>query len=811
MSNEMTEFDYDYEHEFEHEHEPGHEHEFGRGKHEKPEARPVRRRRWRRIALALGLIPVLVVLAALGISLIPLDAEPWLAARASPELLDREGRTLHVFLAADGQWCMPRELGRISPWLVRATIAAEDQRFRRHPGVDPLAVARAIGQDLRERRIVSGASTLPMQVVKLGGVDSRSAGGKLRQAALALRLVRSAGRDAVLEAYLNKAPYGLNLVGCEAAARRWFGKPAAELTLPEAALLAALPRSPNRLDPLARPEAARRARDGVLGRMLARGMIGEARHARAVAAPLGAKFHGFPQSAPHLAIRLRGLLGGAQPPGSTLDAGVQSMAQRTVAEHLGSFMGEVDSAALLVVDVPTATVLAHVGSPDFFDAASAGQFDAVRAPRSPGSTLKPFTYALAMEQARLYPTERLLDGTLDFGQWRPKNFDLSYGGLVPAGEALQRSLNVPAVTVFNRVGERTLHEFLRGAGLTTLGRPAEFYGLGLTLGNCEARLDEMAAAYTMLASLGEWRPLRWIGSGATPPPARRLLDRGTALALYEMLAAPLPGRPDRQAVGTVSSAPSICWKTGTSTGNRDAWAFVFNANYVVGVWLGNHDGAASKRLVGPRAALPLAARVFHSLPARSTPAWPEGGAAELRAARVCAASGLPVSRWCAHTETVLLPRRQHLLRTCDVHRPGWDGNVVERWPASAREWDLAAVRAAPGMGEMAGDSMPLAASGARATSTQSLRILAPAEGAKYVLTGTADGDRVRLSASLDGEAGLHWFLNDAYLGRSYPGAPMRIDLTAGRHRIVCVGAGGETTQARFEVESPTAVPQTAFR
>lgn len=409
-----------------------------------------------------------------------LDPAPYLGVEASGEMLDRSGRLLHAFLNRSDQWSFPRDLDAISPHLVHATIAVEDQRFRRHPGVDPVAVLRAVWQNARSGGVRSGASTLTMQVVKQVDSGSRSLRNKLGQAVQAVRLERRATKDEILGAYLNRAPYGLNLVGCEAAARRFFGKPAKELTLPEAALLAALPKAPTALMPLEHPEAALARRDYVLTRMRREGYISQADYQRAINEPLGARWHDFPRLAPHLAMRLRPGPDGGRRLATTLDYSIQARAERYVEESLKSFDNEVTNAAVLVVDAPTASVLAWVGSADFFDTPGGGQVDACRAARSPGSALKPFTYALALERNLLYPSEMLLDDSLDYGLYNPENYDGKYRGLVSASYALRRSLNVPAVMVLNRVGGEATHGFLKRIGLSTLPRSAEYYGLGLT-------------------------------------------------------------------------------------------------------------------------------------------------------------------------------------------------------------------------------------------------------------------------------------------------------------------------------------------
>ena len=736
-------------------------------------------------AVAALSVPALVLVFAI---LRPLDPAPYLETAPSGEMLDRSGTLLHAFLNPEQQWSFPRRLEGFSPYLVQATLAVEDQRFRRHPGVDPWAVLRACWQNLRRGGVASGASTITMQVVKLGGHAPESLGGKAEQMLLALRLERSTAKEAVLEAYLNKAPYGLNLVGAAAASRRYFGKAPDELTVGEAALLAGLPKAPSVLQPLAHPKRALARRNYVLERMRDEGFLSAEECARAMESPLGASWHEFPRLAPHLAMSLRSRIQSDSPLRVTLDAALQGRIERLAAHYLKRFDGEVTNAAIVVVDVGSASILARVGSADFFSTRGGGQVDLCRARRSPGSTLKPFTYGLAMERNRIYPSECLLDDTLDYGTYSPGNFDGEYSGLVSAAEALHYSLNVPAILTIERLGVDALHEHLRGLGLRSLDKAPEYYGLGLTLGNCELRLEELAGAYCALANLGVYHPLRVL---ADEPPAEgvRRLSRGTGLALYAMLEAPFPEEVDARMARSRGVQPRVCWKTGTSSGYHDAWTFAFNRQYVVAVWLGNNDGRPSKRLVGAQAALPLAGLVFRSLDPVSTPVWPETGC-DLREVRVCAISGLPASPWCAATRSMRLPRKQFLHRCCDVHHPGEGGRVSERWPATARRWDLAQIRE-PVAADDAGDEQV------------ALRIKMPVDKAEYVLTGQEQGDRIRLEASVEEQARLYWYLDDRYLGATGPDAPpLFLELATGPHHVVCMVPGGETDRVCFEVQPP---------
>ncbi|MFC1736072.1 penicillin-binding protein 1C [Candidatus Hydrogenedentota bacterium] len=726
------------------------------------------------------------------VMLLPMNTGHYLHVETSSDILDRQGRLLYAFLNNEEQWCFSRDLEAISPRLVEATIAVEDKRFREHRGVDPVAILRAVWQNVKHRRVISGASTLTMQVVKRKDGRAGSLLGKAAQAISALRLDVRADKDEIIETYLNTAPYGLNLVGCEAASRRFFGKPSSELSLSEAALLAGLPKAPTGLMPLKHPGRAKKRRNHVLERMFAEGYITEKELARARSASLGARWHDLPSFAPHLAMKLRADNNAPMHVTTTIDRDLQKRTEYLAKRAVQDLRGEVGNAAVIVVDVPSAAILARVGSADFFSTPGGGQVDVCLAGRSPGSTLKPFVYGLAMENHLLYGNETLFDGTLDYGRYNPANFSGRYQGLVTASEALRRSLNVPAITVLDRVGYSTAYELLEQVGVSTLTESPEYYALGLALGSCEARLEELAAAYCMVANMGRYRKLHVV-SDASPSEEARVFSESTCFKLFEMLEQPLPHEFDRKRVSTTGLAPRVCWKTGTSTKYRDAWTFMFNRQYLVGVWMGNNDGSSSKWLVGAEVALPLASRVFKSLERRNSPEWPDS-ADMLREVDVCAVSGLPVSKWCTARRAIGIPRAQYLHRVCDMHYPAGRhaaDDVVERWPGSAKKWDLASVQA-PILASLKQSSRPVKA----------LSIISPTNGAEYVLTGEVGGDRIKLTSSVDASEELNWYLDSRYLGKSSTTQPIYISLEHGKHRLACMNALGAVDTADFVVSRP---------
>lgn len=730
------------------------------------------------------------VLRLVGRALPAVDGAAYLQPNPSPVLLDRNERILGAFLNEKEQWSFPIPLEKIQPQLIAATLAAEDKRFYSHGGIDVYAVLRAAWANLRYGGVVSGASTLTMQVVK-PLLSQRGFLGKLEQAGAALALEQKTDKRSILEAYLNQAPYGGNLVGVEAASRRYFGKSASELTLDEAALVAGLPKSPTHMNPFTAPERALARRNIVLRRMADEGFISEAERIRSTERPLSVAWHDMDILAPHSAQRLRKRVMNEGVLQLTLDAPLQRRLETMLQEHLRQFDHTINNGAIMVVDTQSREILARVGSADFYNADIQGQVDVCHAVRAPGSALKPFIYALAMERQQLYPTEAFLDRPLDYGFYNPQNFDGDFNGLVSAGEALRWSLNVPAVQILDRVGIDPALTLFHDLGFTTLNKDSEHYGLGLVLGNCEVSLERLVNAYLTLAHLGVAQDAVLIKGDDQSPP-RSLLSEEVTLALWNMLEQPFPDDPWIDLVRTNDKRPRICWKTGTSSGYHDAWAVVFNAHYVVGVWMGNTDGRSAPSLIGAQSALPLAARIVRSLPLPMESAWPEK-ADRLVSVDVCAATGLPASAHCPVTTKAMFPANQYLHRRCDVHRPRPEGGGTEvHWPADARHWNLANVQDSQGTyGET------------KSTDTarhQKLAIKSPTQNATYVLSGEEGHDRIRLEANLERDT-LQWYVNGRYLGASDYAAPLFMDLVPGEQELSCMNSAGDTARVCFVVEA----------
>ncbi|MCW2239801.1 penicillin-binding protein 1C [Azospirillum canadense] len=539
----------------------------------------------------------------------------------SVTVTDRAGEPLRIFTSRAGAWRLPATADQVAPAFIDLLLAYEDRRFRDHPGVDPLAVLRAAGQNLTAGRVVSGASTLTMQVARLLEPRPRTLRSKLIEMARAAQLEWRYDKPAILAMYLTLAPYGGNVEGIRAASPTLFGKPPTELTPAEAALLVALPQAPSLLRPDRAAERARAARDKVLDRAVLAGSLSPRAAEEAKQEPVPAAKLPLPASAPHLADALRGAHPGQPVVASTLDGGLQRTVE-AMARREAETLHERAGLAVLVVDNRSRSVLAWVGSPDFLDERRQGPIDMVRAVRSPGSALKPFIYGLGFDEGLIHPLTQVADVSTRFGDYAPRNFDRGFSGDLTVAEALQRSLNVPAVLVLDRVGPMRFTEALRRAGATLVMPPGTAEpGLPVALGGASISLLDMAALYAGLARDGMVAPLR-ADPTAAEGAANRLLSPAAAQQVRAILEGAAPPTGVVQDQGQQALGP-IALKTGTSYGFRDAWAFGVTERYTVGVWVGRPDGTPSPDRYGRNTAAPLLYRVYDLLPRdRGRPAGP---------------------------------------------------------------------------------------------------------------------------------------------------------------------------------------------
>jgi penicillin-binding protein 1C len=574
-----------------------------------------------RLARGVLLAVVLLLCAAVGgIGWAWVRLGPLSLARAealSVTVLDRNDRLLRAYAAPDGRWRLPAEVKDVDPRYLAMLMAYEDKRFRSHTGVDVRAMLRAGWQFIRHRRIVSGGSTLTMQVVRLLlGEHERSLWGKIRQALMALSLERRLSKDEILALYLRLAPFGGNLEGVRAASLAYFGKEPRRLSQAEAALLVAIPQSPQARRPDRSPEAARHARDHVLTRMLAAGVVSAENAARAMAEPLQVARREFPMLAPHLADAEVAQNAARTVHRLTLDHRAQAGIEALVRDYAAGLEGRM-SAAVLVVDHRTGEIVAYVGSPGLLDMQRLGAVDMATALRSPGSTLKPIVYGLAFELGLAHPSTLIEDAPARFGLYVPKNFDSEWHGTVTIRAALIHSLNIPAVKVLEAVGAGRLQARLQQAGVEPVLPKGAEPSLAMALGGVGLRLVDLAQLYAAIARGGDPVVLhhsRDVAVPRGPASGQRLLSAVAAWYVQDILCRALP--PANAKPG------QVCYKTGTSYGYRDAWSVGFDGRYAIAVWVGRADGAAVSGLTGRGSAAPLLFDAFARLSLKRTPMPP---------------------------------------------------------------------------------------------------------------------------------------------------------------------------------------------
>jgi penicillin-binding protein 1C len=709
-------------------------------------------------------------------------------------LQDRFGRELRTTRAADGSRAGWLDLARMDPDLIAAFVAAEDLRFYRHRGVDPRAVIRAAWINLRAGRVISGGSTITMQVARMLRPAPRTWIGKAGQVLWAIRLERHLGKQAILEQYLNRVPLGQGAVGVEAAASLYFSTGADALSLGQAALLAGLARAPSSDNPLVAPGRARRRRDQALDRLVAVGFAPANAVERARGEPLLERRRAAPFLAPHFTTLI---LGSTERSGATtggtwrtsLDLSLQSELEQEV-RHAVTTLSDRGArhAAAVVLDNRSGEVLAWVGSPDFW-ADTAGQVDMVASPRQPGSALKPFLYSLAFDRgwtpasilpdiARVYQT-----GT---GPYRPRNYDRRFHGPVRAREALASSYNIPAVELASRLSVGSVLHVLRGAGFGSLGRSADHYGLGLALGNGDVTLLELANGFRGLVNLGVWRPYTWHSGSPDQPvgPGRRFATERSAALVLDILADPVARIPGFGIESPLDFPFPVAAKTGTSRHFTDNWAVGATGGFTVAVWVGNFSGRPMDGVSGVSGAGPLLHRAVLATARRySAGSLPDPRASGAVALPVCRLSGLRPTASCPVALEWFPPDRLPA-DDCTWHQA--DGQVT--LPVEYAEWAEQNAGPLPSM---------LSTSKTHREHDAGFHIVSPREGDVYRVSPGVEPRystvALRVSGGQTGAA-VRWTVDGE------PHSSGRWSLRTGRHRFRAVSAAGDSAEVTVRVE-----------
>lgn len=721
--------------------------------------------------------------------LIPLDPEQVTRIEASPALYDARGRLFHLRLSSNSEWQIPIPLSEMGKWLPLVAVGVEDGRFYRHPGIDPLALLRATVQNIAARRVVSGASTITSQLIRLSISErepsergpavparrARNLGTKVREFIQAMKLERVMTKEKILENYLNQAPFGGNIRGVQAASLLYFGKPALKLSPGEACLMIGMLKGPTLYRPDLRPEAARRRRDTVIRFLRDRGVLTSDTARRALLEDLPHRRCAPPLRAFHFAELV--LEDGATGDGdgridTTLDLEIQTKLESLLRQSLSDLPREVTLSAG-IVDNRTARLVGWVGNARFGDGSRNAWVDCGRAPRSPGSLLKPFAYLSAIDRGSLTASTLLADSSMAFSGRAPRNFDLSYRGAVSTRVALAESLNAPAVRVLRLAGPDRVLQLMRECGLAHLTQPATHYGDSLILGGCEVTVLEALEAYTALASLGRHRPLSLTPS-TLPPEGPRMASEAACWIVSDIL-------DNRSRLTTFSRETlgqywHVALKTGTSYGLRDAWSAAWTPDYTAVVWVGNPEGDPWPGLVGARAAAPVAVKLLRTISPRSS--W-YGKPAGLVLRTVCALSGQPPTAACTSTRldwsiegvTQTTPCSLHVIRR---------GQPTLMLPAefSSRETPQEQIQR-------------------RAV----LSITSPI--AEAVYTSAPLDLRQRIPMRAEGAVGrVWWYLDGTYIGSALPNETFFHRVPDGRHVVGAVDEEGRSAYTNVSVVTP---------
>lgn len=716
---------------------------------------------------------------------------PLLAGQSfSQAVYDRNGRLLRLTLAADEQYRLALPLARLSPQLIEATLLQEDQYFYWHLGVNPAALVRAAVRTYvqGDRRV--GGSTISMQLARiLHGIKSRTLSGKLEQISRALWLELRYSKEEILEAYLNRVSYGGNIQGVAAASLIYFSRDPAKLTLNEALTLTVIPQHPTRRrpdNPGAETDtvALLAARQALYERWLERHPEHGSERS-ALALPFRARSPAdLPFRAPHLAEAV--LRDHPREPEihTTLDPTLQHILERQTRQFVErrARVG-IRNAAALLVDSRDMAVKAALGSVNYFDDDIQGQVNGMRARRSPGSALKPFIYALGIEQGVVHPLTMLKDAPASFGGYNPENFDREFVGPIKAGEALIKSRNLPAVYVATRLQKPTFYRFLRDAGIGQM-REESHYGLALVLGGAEVTMEELARLYAMLANGGVMRPLRHLQAEPVTEGFRSLGEESAFLVLDILEHNPRPGQAFRSE-WTRTNRP-VYWKTGTSFAFRDAWSIGIVGPYVLAVWVGNFDGEGNPAFVGVDAAAPLMFDIIDAIHAQepNLPPTVTRTPENLTRVEVCALSGHLPGRHCHHTVPTWFIPGVSPIKTCEVHRavtvnihtgqrtcrPGTADTrteVYEYWPSDL----LKLFRQAGIPRRVPPAESPECPLDSRAAHGQPPQITSPQTGLAYPLRAKRIGkETIPLQAVTDADVrSVYWFIDEKLLGKSNSG------------------------------------------
>ena len=721
----------------------------------------------------------------------------------STVVTDRNEELLGARIASDGQWRFPPR--NTTPEKIKeCLITFEDKHFYHHWGVNPFAIGRAFYQNVKNKRIVSGGSTLTMQTIRLARNESRTFREKLIEMIWATRLEFRASKEEILSMYISHAPFGGNVVGLDAAAWRYFGHSADDLSWAESAMLAVLPNAPAMIHLSKGRKTLLDKRNRLLKQLLEKKTIDSSTYELAISEPLPDEPHALPQIAPYLVSRFYQERNGEYSR-STINKGIQTQVE-DLAERWSNEFGRSDirNLAILVIDIPSNQVVAYCGNVHFDRKQGGNQVDVIQAPRSTGSILKPFLYYAMLQEGSLLPDMLLPDVPVNINGFTPQNFSMQFEGAVPASEALARSLNIPAVTMLQRYGVPKFHSFLQQIGLKTINRSSSHYGLSLILGGAEATLWDVTNAYAMMGRSLLQLPQR---SCSLLLPTSRITEStdpfqpGAVWQTFDALKE--VNRPEEIDWKSIPSMQTIAWKTGTSYGFRDAWAVGVTPRYAVGVWVGNATGEGKPGLVGAQTAGPVLFDIFNLLPSSSWFTRPAGIFVE---AEVCRKSGHLKGRFCDETDTLLVLPAGLRTEACPYHHlvtlsadesqriyencANTEPTLRKSWFTLPPVWEWYYKQHHPEY-----KPLPPFKAGCGEDTFQPMQFIYPPMNARIKLPKQLDGSKGFLTVELahnNPNATVFWHLDETY--------KISLQPAAGKHSLTAVDGEGNTISTTFFVE-----------
>ena len=729
----------------------------------------------------------------------------------STVVTDRNEELLGARIASDGQWRFPPR--NTTPEKIKeCLITFEDKHFYHHWGVNPFAIGRAFYQNVKNKRIVSGGSTLTMQTIRLARNESRTFREKLIEMIWATRLEFRASKEEILSMYISHAPFGGNVVGLDAAAWRYFGHSADDLSWAESAMLAVLPNAPAMIHLSKGRKTLLDKRNRLLKQLLEKKTIDSSTYELAISEPLPDEPHALPHIAPYLVSRFYQERNGEYSR-STINKGIQTQVE-DLAERWSNEFGRSDirNLAILVIDIPSNQVVAYCGNVHFDRKQGGNQVDVIQAPRSTGSILKPFLYYAMLQEGSLLPDMLLPDVPVNINGFTPQNFSMQFEGAVPASEALARSLNIPAVTMLQRYGVPKFHSFLHQIGLKTINRSSSHYGLSLILGGAEATLWDVTNAYAMMGRSLLQLPQR---SCSLLLPTSRITEStdpfqpGAVWQTFDALKE--VNRPEEIDWKSIPSMQTIAWKTGTSYGFRDAWAVGVTPRYAVGVWVGNATGEGKPGLVGAQTAGPVLFDIFNLLPSSSWFTRPAGIFVE---AEVCRKSGHLKGRFCDETDTLLVLPAGLRTEACPYHHlvtlsanesqriyencANTEPTLRKSWFTLPPVWEWYYKQHHPEY-----KPLPPFKAGCGEDTFQPMQFIYPPMNARIKLPKQLDGSKGFLTVELahnNPNATVFWHLDETYQAQTQDFHKISLQPAAGKHSLTAVDGEGNTISTTFFVE-----------